>query len=195
MRDLDHLECSQDLSPQEAAQQFCQQLEDCVEEAYDEDWRHLYRLLSSDDPVMSSLQQALNHLQLRMPVFDQEDSYKERVKTFVRDLGHLLQGIPQAGSMAALMQTLSQPSIVQDQGLILQKRAAIKALMEHEAVDWSVLYDFVFSEETSGAIQAALHRLGYGRMDYYDPDSTYEEDVRAYFNALEDVCEALFAEE
>ncbi len=193
--DLDTLQCSSSRAPQEAARQFCRQLEACVEDASMDDWIDLYRFLSSDTEVMAALQRALKSLNHSMPVFDLEDSYQRRVRTFLRDLQHLLNAFPEEGSMAFLMQQWSQPTVMQDQGLILQKRAAIKALMEHEAVDWGVLYDFVFSDETSGAIQAALYRLGYGRMNYCDPDTTYEEDVRAYFNALEEICEALFAEE
>lgn len=46
--------------------------------------------------------------------------------------------------------------------------------------DWRMKYDLIFSEEISGAIAATGFSL-----DYYDPDTSYEEDVRAYVDAVE----------
>ena len=49
-----------------------------------------------------------------------------------------------------------------------------------EAVsDWEVVYDVVFSDTINGAIIA----MGLS-PSYYDPDTTYEEDARAYVSAL-----------
>ena len=44
---------------------------------------------------------------------------------------------------------------------------------------WEIKYEFIFSEE----ISIAANKLF--RLDYYDPDTSYEEDVLAWFNAVE----------
>lgn len=43
---------------------------------------------------------------------------------------------------------------------------------------WETKYDMVFSDEVS----IRMHELV--TFDYYDPDTTYEEDVRAFRNAV-----------
>jgi hypothetical protein len=43
---------------------------------------------------------------------------------------------------------------------------------------WETKYDMVFSDEVSNR----MHELV--TFDYYDPDTTYEEDVRAFRNAV-----------
>lgn len=50
-------------------------------------------------------------------------------------------------------------------------------------VPWYVIYDEIFSKEVSQRIHALLHEL-HIHFDYCDPDTTYEEDVRAYVDAL-----------
>ena len=49
---------------------------------------------------------------------------------------------------------------------------------------WRNLYDFVFSDNIS-------HKLTkrFGRLDYYDPDTSYYEDVTAYINAFKEFAE------
>lgn len=46
---------------------------------------------------------------------------------------------------------------------------------------WRDLYYFVFSDEIS-------HKLTkrFGRLDYYDPDTSYYEDVTAYIDAFKE---------
>lgn len=41
-------------------------------------------------------------------------------------------------------------------------------------LDWEEKYDMIFSEEISRRFS----------LDYYDPDTSYEEDVIAFMNAL-----------
>ena len=52
-------------------------------------------------------------------------------------------------------------------------------------VSWERKYDRIFA--MSGRISDAAIAAGMGRIDYYDPDASYEEDVRAYVGALERV--------
>lgn len=45
-------------------------------------------------------------------------------------------------------------------------------------LDWDVKYDLIFSERLSRKVFKLI------RLDYYDPDTTYQEDVTAFVNAL-----------
>ena len=44
---------------------------------------------------------------------------------------------------------------------------------------WELKYELIFSEE----ISVAIRNTGVS-FEYYDPDTTYEEDVRAYVNSV-----------
>lgn len=39
-------------------------------------------------------------------------------------------------------------------------------------------FDLIFSQDISQAVHQEMH------LDYYDPDTTYEEDVAAFMNAF-----------
>lgn len=49
--------------------------------------------------------------------------------------------------------------------------------------DWDSVFGLVFNEDTSTAAFAALKNIN-NSLDYYDPDTSYEEDVMAFANAL-----------
>lgn len=51
------------------------------------------------------------------------------------------------------------------------------------------VYDATFDFH-QGVIKPLLFKL-YIKLDYYDPDTTYEEDVQAYRNALTKILEKL----
>ena len=51
-------------------------------------------------------------------------------------------------------------------------------------LDWEQKYDLIFSEDISISI-SKLNLL----QDYYDPDSSYKDDVLAYYNAVKDCVE------
>ena len=55
---------------------------------------------------------------------------------------------------------------------------------------WKVAYEQVFCDAVSSRIRTLFDTL-HRRFDYYDPDTTYQEDVRAYANALHDRVEEL----
>lgn len=63
---------------------------------------------------------------------------------------------------------------------LVRMAAQAQAVVDDEAMDWEAKYDFIFSPEFSVYIRDTL---GF-RLDYYDPDTSYEEDVRAYVTAL-----------
>jgi hypothetical protein len=49
--------------------------------------------------------------------------------------------------------------------------------------DWDSVFGLLFNEDTSTAAFAALRSIG-NELDYYDPDTSYQEDVMAFANAL-----------
>lgn len=53
---------------------------------------------------------------------------------------------------------------------------------------WEVVYATIF--RTSPIVYAALRQLG-TRLEYLDPDSTYETDIRAYVHALREKVDCL----
>ena len=55
---------------------------------------------------------------------------------------------------------------------------AARAIARSDA-SWETKYDLIFSDEISGAIRQMNMA-----PDYYDPDTSYEEDVLAYIKAL-----------
>ncbi len=56
---------------------------------------------------------------------------------------------------------------------------------EHEEdVIWHTVYDAVFSESVSRRVFTLISKLSL-RFEYYDPDTTYREDVMAFANALD----------
>lgn len=55
---------------------------------------------------------------------------------------------------------------------------------------WERAYDIIFSDRVSTRVFALSRILGH-RLDYYDPDTSYEEDVRAFANALAEHVEEL----
>ena len=48
-------------------------------------------------------------------------------------------------------------------------------------MSWEEKYDLIFSSE----ISQKVCKLARG-FDYYDPDTTYEEDVMAFFNSFKE---------
>lgn len=50
---------------------------------------------------------------------------------------------------------------------------------------WKTAFDLVFTEQVSGAAHEALAELN-AQLDYYSPDTSYEEDVCAFASALSD---------
>lgn len=55
---------------------------------------------------------------------------------------------------------------------------------------WELAYDLIFNEKTSRQIFALFNDLG-SRLDYYDPDTTYKEDVLAFTSAFDEKMKTL----
>ena len=47
-------------------------------------------------------------------------------------------------------------------------------------LSWEEKYDLIFSNEISKKVFSLIH------LGYYDPDTSYQEDVRAFINAFND---------
>lgn len=59
----------------------------------------------------------------------------------------------------------------------------MKKIVDVEDVDWETKYELIFSDDFSLRLQKLYH------IDYYDPDTDYESDVRAFVSACEDKAE------
>lgn len=59
-----------------------------------------------------------------------------------------------------------------------------------EDINWEIKYDLIFSENVSKKVFNLMKELNI-RFDYYDPDTSYEEDALAFSNALNEKVEEL----
>lgn len=66
----------------------------------------------------------------------------------------------------------------------------VQRLTNEENVDWDLKYDMIFSENISRKVFSLLKELG-SPLDYYDPDTSEEEDVKAFSDALKEKMEEL----
>ena len=63
--------------------------------------------------------------------------------------------------------------------------------LDSELLDpWEATYDVVFSKQLSTRVYTALKTMNQ-TLDYYDPDTSYEEDVRAFATAVQEKTEQL----
>lgn len=53
----------------------------------------------------------------------------------------------------------------------------------NSGLDWEMKYDLIFSERVSRRIFNLI------TLDYYDPDTSYQEDVTAFVNAFNEKME------
>jgi hypothetical protein len=60
------------------------------------------------------------------------------------------------------------------------------AQAENNEDAWKVAFDLLFSEMGSRTIRNLCHSLNLG-FSYYDPDSSYQEDVEAFLAALKEL--------
>lgn len=60
----------------------------------------------------------------------------------------------------------------------------IQTILHEKNIDWEFKYDMIFSENISRKVFSLLKELG-TPLDYYDPDTSYAEDVIAFANAVE----------
>lgn len=58
-------------------------------------------------------------------------------------------------------------------------------IVEADDLTWEEKYDLIFSDELSGKCFDIAKKLD-DKIDYYDPDTTYEKDVMAFVEAIRD---------
>jgi hypothetical protein len=68
---------------------------------------------------------------------------------------------------------------------VLNSQTAAYIAAAESTGDWDTAFGLVFSPAISQRVFVLVRELG-SALDYYDPDTTYEEDVRAFARALED---------
>ncbi len=73
------------------------------------------------------------------------------------------------------------------EGLNSKLQALIESCVGYSAISWEQVYDELFSK---GGIASRIRNLNV-KLDYYDPDCGYEDDVRAYANALNDYLKSI----
>jgi hypothetical protein len=57
------------------------------------------------------------------------------------------------------------------------------AIVEADDLTWDEKYDLIFCDELSGKCFDIAKKLD-NKIEYYDPDTTYEEDVMAFVEAI-----------
>lgn len=63
---------------------------------------------------------------------------------------------------------------------LLKLHRKANEIYNNDRFSWEKKFDKIFSDKISVKINSLI------RLDYYDPDTTYEEDVSAYIAALND---------
>lgn len=66
----------------------------------------------------------------------------------------------------------------------------IQCLVQNTGVDWELKYALIFSENGSQRVISALQDINI-HFDWYDPDTSYEEDVRSFSSELDRVVRQL----
>ena len=54
----------------------------------------------------------------------------------------------------------------------------VKQIIDNDGLEWSEKYNMIFSSNISLRVFELIN------LDYYDPDTSYEEDVMAFASAL-----------
>lgn len=65
-------------------------------------------------------------------------------------------------------------------GELRDLHAYAKKVFDDDTIDWELKYDLIFNENVSRRVFSLT------QLDYYDPDTTYQEDVTAFMNAFDD---------
>jgi hypothetical protein len=70
-------------------------------------------------------------------------------------------------------------------GELRQLVTELKEVLDDDEIGWQETFHLVFGTHQK-RVKGLLLEAGI-RLDYYDPDTTYEEDARAYVTALDDL--------
>ena len=70
---------------------------------------------------------------------------------------------------------------------LINLRDFVKIILSNGTTsDYRIEYHLVFNDNVSVAIRECIEELNL-ELDYYDPDSSYGEDVFAFYNAVNDL--------
>jgi len=79
--------------------------------------------------------------------------------------------------------TLSEPRSLNEKLKVIYNKA-IK-IVEDNDISWENTYDLIFSAEVSQAVFTLI------KLEWYDPDTSYKEDVEAFMSAFKKECQDL----
>ena len=68
----------------------------------------------------------------------------------------------------------------------------LEEIVRDQSMDWDGKFDLIFSDHISIKILAFSRKHGV-TLDWYDPDTSYEEDVMAFYNAVISVRDELLS--
>lgn len=126
----------------------------------------LDKLQQKRDEVLSALKEA------RKSAYDNTEclSCLDRIEALLRDESKLTL-LEQINEKHAKVRVLAQE---------------LREVLESPNLDWEVKYDAIFDAHQK-KVKPALEEANLS-LDYCDPDTSYEEDARAYVDALESLC-------
>lgn len=71
---------------------------------------------------------------------------------------------------------------------LVRLNTKVQKIVDTKNVDWQVKYDLIFSKNISTKIFQLFKEVNIS-FDYYDPDTTYEEDIKAFSSAFKEKIE------
>lgn len=74
-------------------------------------------------------------------------------------------------------------------GVVLLKTYILAYNIVNMSLDWHAKYVMIFSEKISQRVSTMID------LDYYDPDMSYEDDIKAYMAAFREKLVSMFSEE
>ena len=105
--------------------------------------------------------------------------FKNRSNCYA-DSEEVIQAMDENGFIDTVKEALCLGLLDENKELSYEEKNTIferaKRIVDSEQLTWKKKYDLIFSHEISQQFD----------FDYYDPDCGYEDDVRAFMNALED---------
>ena len=80
---------------------------------------------------------------------------------------------------ASSMVTLAMKNFNDDDAEIIRLNDKIQGILKRKNLTWEQKFNIIFSEGISKRVFEIIN------LDYYNPDTSYEEDVKAFVEALD----------
>lgn len=61
----------------------------------------------------------------------------------------------------------------------------------HTDVQWEIAYRAIFNKNVSSVMFQLYQEVAGHRLSYYDPDTSYEEDVRAFVSSFKEAIQGI----